>query len=157
MSLYSVVEPNSRADWIAGAGLIQGLGSGICWVPATTAAFWNAPRRLLPDGAAIFHLLRNLGQSIYLAIAFLVIVRTGQTSYSELTTHINPYNEALAENLRNPYPSIAFLQQLQTLGTEVSKQANLIAFNNAFLLYGWSCLAAIPIVFLWRKTDRVEA
>lgn len=155
--MLAVVEPNSRADWIAWAGLIQGLGSGICWVPATTAAFWNVPRRLLPDGAAIFHLLRNLGQSIYLAVAFLVIVRTGQTSYSELTTHINPYNEALAQNLRSPYPSIAFLQQLQTLGTEVSKQANLIAFNNAFLLYGWSCLAAIPIVFLWRKTDRVEA
>ena len=152
--MLAILEPNSRADWIAWAALIQGLGSGICWVPVTTAAFWNIPPRLLPDGAAIYHLIRNVGQSIYIAIAFLVIVRTGQTSYNDLTTHINPYNEALAQSLRSPYPSVAFLQQLQTLGTELSKQANLIAFNNAFLLYGWSCLAAIPIVFLWRKTER---
>ena len=37
---------------------------------------WSLPSHLLPDGSAFFHLLRNVGQSIYLAVSFLIIVRT---------------------------------------------------------------------------------
>ena len=152
--ILTVVEHNSRADLIAWAGLIQGLGSGILWVPVTTAAFWTLPERLLPDGAAIFHLLRNVGQSVYIAVCFMVIVKTGQTSYSELIQHVTPYNERFGFEWVTGLWGTANLQSLAALGNEISRQSQLIAFNNAFLLYGWTCIAAIPVVLLWRREEK---
>ena len=149
--VLAVVEHNSRADWIAWAGLLQGLGSGILWVPITTAAFWTLPERLLPDGAAIFHLLRNVGQSIYIALCFMVIVKTGQTSYSELIQHVTPYNERLGFDWVTGVWGTANLRALSVLGAEISRQSQLIAFNNAFLLYSWTCFAVIPVVLLWSR------
>ena len=147
--LLAVVEHNSRVDWMIWAGLIQGLGSGILWVPVTRATFWTLPDRLLPDGSAMFHLLRNVGQSIYIALCFVVIVRTGQTSYSELIQHINPYNEGLNFDWVSGLWSTQSRESLTSLSNELVRQSQLIAFNNAFLLYSWTCFAIIPVVFLW--------
>jgi len=148
----ATVEHSSRADWIAWAGLFQGIGSGILWVPVTTAAFWTLPERLLPDGAAIFHLLRNVGQSIYISVCFMVIVRTSQISNAELVTHVNLFNERFGFEWVSGLWNLDTPATLKALSVEVSRQAQLIAFNNAFLLYSWTCLAVIPVVLLWKKT-----
>ena len=72
-------------------------------------------------------------------------------SYSELGAHINPFNPALAPWLSAESAGVPTLAELHNLSAEVARQANLIAFNNAFLLYGWTCFAVIPVVFLWRR------
>lgn len=150
----ATVHPAMQAEWIAWAGLLQGLGSGILWVPVTTAAFSTLAPRLLPDGAAIFHLLRNVGQSIYIALSFIVIVRYSQINYSELVQVLSPFNERLNYDQITGQWSTATAPALQALGNEVSRQARLIAFNNAFLLYTWTCFAVIPLVLLWRKPPK---
>jgi len=118
----------------------------------TTAAFWTLPERLLPDGAAIFHLLRNVGQSIYISVCFMVIVRTSQISNAELVTHVNLYNERFGFEWVSGLWNLDTPATLKALSVEVSRQAQLIAFNNAFLLYSWTCLAVIPVVLLWKKS-----
>jgi DHA2 family multidrug resistance protein len=153
----ATVHPAMQANWIAWAGLLQGLGSGILWVPVTTAAFATLPSRLLPDGAAIFHLLRNIGQSIYVAISFIVIVRYSQINYSELIQLLSPFNERLNYDWITGQWNTATAPALQALGGEAFRQARLIAFNNAFLFYTWSCFAVIPLVLLWRKPKQEES
>jgi len=130
---------------------LQGLGSGILWVPVTTAAFATLPERLLPDGAAIFHLLRNVGQSIYIAVSFIVIVRFSQINYAELVPFLSPFNERLNYGQITGVWSTEPGPALKALSGETFRQARLIAFNNAFLLYTWTCFAVIPLVLLWRK------
>ena len=149
--LLAMVETNNRADWIAWAGILQGVGSGILWVPVTTAAFWTLPDRLLPDGAAIFHLLRNVGQSIYIALCFMLVVRTGQMSYADLSSSASVYNERLGYPWVSGLWGIDSQEALQGFSGELARQSGLIAFNNAFLFYAWTCFAVIPVVFLWRR------
>lgn len=152
----AVVETNAVAEWIAWAGLLQGLGSGILWVPVTTAAFATLAPRLLPDGAAIFHLLRNVGQSIYIALSFIVVVRASQVNYAELTPNLSAFNEKLGLPWVTGLYSVDGSVALQVLSGEVSRQGQLIAFNNAFLLYTWTCFAVVPLVLLWRKGKQAE-
>lgn len=147
----ATVGHNSRADGLAWAGLLQGIGSGILWVPVTTAAFWSLPERLLPDGAAIFHLLRNLGQSVYIAVSFMIVVRTTQVSSADLVAHVNVFNESLRFDWVTGIWGIETPVALKALSSEVARQAQLIAFNNAFIFYSWTCIAVIPLVWLWRK------
>ncbi|MCP5153287.1 MAG: DHA2 family efflux MFS transporter permease subunit [Ectothiorhodospiraceae bacterium] len=148
------IELNVSPQHVAWAGLLQGVGSGVLWVPVTTAAFWSLPPRLLPDGAAIFHLLRNLGQSVYIALSFIVVVRTTQVNYADLVTYVNPFNELLGYETVTGLWSTDTLAGLRALRGEINRQAQMIAFNNAFLLYAVTCFGVIPIVFLWRKTAR---
>ncbi len=147
----ATVQPDYAANWVAWAGLLQGIGSGILWVPVTTAAFSTLPDRLLPDGAAIFHLLRNVGQSVYIALSFLVVVRSSQINYGELVQNLSPLNDRLTLPWVTGLWGIDNVAALRAASSESFRQAQLIAFNNAFLLYSWTCFAVIPIVFLWRK------
>lgn len=153
----AVVETNAVAEWIAWAGLLQGLGSGILWVPVTTAAFSTLAPRLLPDGAAIFHLLRNMGQSIYIAVSFIVVVRASQANYGELMPHLSVYNERLGFPWVTGLWSIDSATGLKAISGELSRQAQLIAFNNAFLLYSWTCFAVVPLVLFWRKGEQAAS
>ena len=148
LSFIDLNVPVARVAW---AGLIQGVGSGILWVPVTTAAFWSLPTRLLPDGAAIFHLLRNLGTSLYVALAFLAVVRTSQVSYAELVINVSPFNEMLRFKLVTGAWSIDSAGGLGALRSEISRQAQMIGFNNAFVFYSATCFAVIPLVLFWRR------
>ena len=153
----SFIDLNVSAQRVAWAGLLQGLGSGILWVPVTTATFWSLNARLLADGSAIYHLLRNLGQSVYIALSFIVIVRTTQMNYADLVSYVNPFNELLGYDYITGAWTIESAKGLQALSNEITRQAQMIAFNNAFLLYGITSFAVIPVVFLWRKTQTLAA
>jgi len=145
------LELNVSPQHIAWAGLLQGFGSGILWVPITTATFWTLPARLIPDGSAIYHLLRNIGQSAYIAVSFLVVVRTTQMNYSDLVSYINPFNELFGYQQIVGAWNTESVRGLAALSNEVGRQARMVAYNNAFLLYGVTCFAVIPVIYLWRK------
>ncbi|MDH3714771.1 MAG: DHA2 family efflux MFS transporter permease subunit [Gammaproteobacteria bacterium] len=147
------LELNVSPQHIAWAGLLQGFGSGILWVPITTATFWSLSPRLLPDGSAMYHLLRNIGQSVYIAVSFLVVVRSTQMNYADLVSYINPFNELFGYQQIAGAWNTESVRSLAALSSEVSRQARMVAYNNAFLLYGVTCFAVIPVIYLWRKRD----
>lgn len=150
------VDLNVSPEQVAWAVFLQGVGSGVLWVPITTAAFWSLPARLLPDGSAFFHLLRNVGQSLYLAVSFVIIVRTTKINYADLSNNINPFNEILGYRWVIGAWSMDNLRGLEALSSEVSRQAQMISFNNTFLLYGATCFCVIPFVFLWRRSSPTQ-
>jgi len=145
------IDLNVSVERVAWSGVVQGIGSGVLWVPITTATFYTLQPRLLPDGAAIFHLLRNLGTSFYVALSFIVVTRTSQINYAELVQNVSPVNELLRYNLVTGAWSIESPGGLRAIAGEIGRQAQIIGFANAFIFYTVTCFAAIPIVFLWRK------
>ena len=82
------------------------------------------------------------------------MVRTTQVNYADLVTYVNPFNELLGYETVTGLWSTDTLAGLRALRGEINRQAQMIAFNNAFLLYAVTCFGVIPIVFLWRKTGR---
>ena len=148
------IELNVSTAHVAWAGLLQGVGSGILWVPVTNATFWSLAPRLLPDGAAIYHLLRNIGQSVYIALCFLILVRTTQLNYADLVNFVTPFNELMAYPRLIGAWSTGSDSALAMLSGEVRRQAQMIAYNNAFLFYGITCFAVMPVIYLWRKTPQ---
>ena len=61
-------------------------------------------------------------------------------------------NEKLRYDVTMGLWSIHNVTGLKALSGEIDRQAQMIAFNNAFIFYAATCFAVIPIVFLWRKT-----
>jgi DHA2 family multidrug resistance protein len=132
------------------ASAIQGLGVGLVWVPLSVVTFATLEPRLVPDGTAIFHLLRNIGSSIFISISIALVIRETRVSYAEMVPHITPYSEAF----RQPgAPAIDpnDVGSMLRIGREIGRQATMIGNIDGFLLFAITALAAVPLVALVRR------
>jgi len=145
MALFTVeVDP-----WTVGWNVIlQGVGSAVLWVPLSIVAFATLPLKLLPDASSIFHLLRNFGSSIFISISVLTVSRTGKISYSELSENITVYTNILRLPQVMGRWGVDTLEGLTALGSEVSRQALMVGYTNAFALYAMVSFVVIPLMLL---------
>jgi DHA2 family multidrug resistance protein len=149
-AIMATFDFNVSAEAIGWVGVLQGIGTGIMWVPLTTVAFTTLPTRFMADGSALFHLLRNFGTSLFIAISFMVVVRSAQISHFELAQNVSPYNEALRFPSVVGHWDVGSLHGLAKLSAEVDRQAQMIGYANAFVLYAVVCFATIPVMLFVR-------
>ena len=141
---------------VAWTSALQGFGVGMTWVPLTVIAFATLERRLLPDGTALFHLLRNFGSSIYISFSVTLVLRSMRENYADLANHITDYKEALR------FPFVTGLWDpgtaagLARIGGEVQRQAAMIGYLNAFLAFGIIGTAVLPFLLLVRLPKAQE-
>jgi DHA2 family multidrug resistance protein len=147
MSTFDLNVPSREVAW---TGIMQGVGCGMMWVPLTVVTFATLPERLLPQGSAIFHLLRNFGSSIFISISVMLVTRTAKVNYADMTEFVSPFNETLR------FPGVLggwnpeTIRGLAAIGGEIERQARMIGYSNAFLLYTVVCFAIVPTLFLIR-------
>ena len=153
MSLYDLNVTLEAVSWASG---LQGFGCGILWVPLAVITFSTMPNNLFPAASAFFHLLRNLGTSIFVALSVTLLIRTSKISYSELVENLNPY----AEHLK--FPNVIgegvteWTGDLARLSFEITRQSLMIGYDNAFYFYALTCLVALPILSLVRIKKSVS-
>jgi len=141
---------NVTIGMVAAVSVIQGICVGVVWVPLTVATFATLPPNLVPEGSAVFHLLRNLGSSIFIALSVNLVIVSGRQSYAQLAEFVTPLNPIMTLPWAMGGYSIAEPEALGRLAGEVGRQAALIGYIDAFLLYTVSSALAIPLVLLLR-------
>src|SRR3546814_1030786 len=102
---------------------------------------------------AVFHLLRNFGSSLFIAVSVVVVLRTSKLNYAGLAEHVSPYNEALGFPWTMGMWDVASLTGLARIGGEIQRQALLIGYVNAF----WPYLAASFAGALDRQSTRLNS
>ena len=142
---------NMTAGAVAWTMALQGFGIGLMWSPITVVTFATLAPRHMAEGASVFHLMRNVGSSVHIAISASIVVRTGRANYSELVEVLNTFNKNLH------YDSIAGAWDasnnggLAALSAEVGRQASMIGYINAYYAYALLAVAVLPLVFLARR------
>ena len=144
---------NTTVWMVAWTGIIQGIGCGLLWVPLSVVAFSTLDDKLMAEGTAFFHLIRNYGSSIFIALNVMVVLRTTKVNYSEMSEVATPYTERLAypgiqENL-----NLDTLTGLVSLAQEIGIQAAMIGYLNSFILYALGAILPIPLLLLIRKNQ----
>ena len=130
--------------------VVQGLAVGIIWVPLMVATFSTLDSRHLAESSAIFHLLRNMGSSVFISLSVTLVIVTGTMSYAGLTEFINPFNKLLYMPDVMGGWNAAPDGGLARLEGELGRQAALIGYVNAFYLYSLTSAAAVPLILLMR-------
>lgn len=131
---------------------VQGISVGITWVPLTIITFSTLKSQYRPEGMAMFHLLRNVGSSLFISIAIAEIVRTTGTNYARLTEVASPYNRAWDMPWVAGGWSIETAAAAGRFSREITRQATMIGYTNAFVLYTAVAIAIIPLCLLVRVT-----
>ena len=135
---------------IINAGVLQGLGLGLVFVPVSTLAYATLPGSARTEAAGIFSLARNIGSSVGISIMFTMVARNTQINHAELASRITPYSLNVPSGILNTDS----LQGLMALNGEVTRQAAAIAYINDFWLMMWMTLFALPFLFLFRVPRR---
>jgi hypothetical protein len=100
---------------------------------------------LLAQGSGLFHLTRQLATSTFVAVTVAVAVRTGAISYSELSAQVTPY----AHGFRlSPELDASSLPELARLAAQIDRQAQMIGYENAFVLYTIACVLGLAVSLL---------
>ena len=130
---------------------VQGLAIGLIWVPLTTATFSTLPSHHMGEAAAVYHLLRNLGSSFFISVCVAEIVRSTGMNYAHLAELLTPYNKALDMPEVLGRWDTESLKGLASISKEMTRQATLIAYLNAFGLFTAACALTLPLVLLMRS------
>jgi DHA2 family multidrug resistance protein len=142
---------------VAWTSMMQGYGVGMTWVPLTVIAFSTLESKHLPEGTAVFHLLRNFGSSIYISVCVALVLRTGKISYAGMAEKITPYNESLDYSTVVGGWNLDSLSGLLALSGEALRQASMIVFINAFYLVAITGFSALPLLLFIKMPKRARA
>jgi DHA2 family multidrug resistance protein len=137
-------------DQVLWASALQGLGVGLMWIPLSVVTFATLAKALVPDGTAIFHLLRNIGSSIFISITVALVIRQTAVNRAELSASVTPFREAFAQPGIDVALDLGEPTSMGRIAGEIGRQATMIGYNNAFLFFAVSAALAAPLVLLVR-------
>ena len=132
-------------------GMVQGMCIGIVFVPLSIIAFSDLEPRLRPEALGIFHLLRNIASSLFISITVAEIVASTGANYARLAEMVNPYNPALSLPWVMGAWDASTTVGLARIGREITRQASLIAYVNAFGLFTVVAAVTIPFALLFKR------
>lgn len=127
---------------------LQGFGVGILWVPITVVTFSTLSDSHVNEGTAVYHLVRNIGASIHIAISIALVLRMTRLNYAEMTPSISSFNELLSMPWVIGRFSVDSPGGLLTLSGEVARQATMMGYINSFYFFSMTALIVLPLVLL---------
>ena len=148
MSTWSAdIDPWTVA-WI---NFVQGMASGAAYVPMVTIALATLDRKLHTEAVAFMFLVMNTGKAIGVAAIFVLYTRLVQINYSVLAENVTLTNERLRQAQIPESWDLNTQSGLAALAEEITRQAQLIAYINAFLAVGVVAALIVPVIFLLKK------
>ncbi|HRK17691.1 MAG TPA: DHA2 family efflux MFS transporter permease subunit [Hyphomicrobiaceae bacterium] len=129
---------------------LQGIAVGFAWVPMTVITFATLPSADRPEAMSMFHLLRNFGSSLFISVAVAEVVRASGVNYARLAEYVSVYNPSFDMPWVSGAWSIESVTGLARLSREMTRQAAMMGYGNAFLLYTIVSAAVLPLCFFAR-------
>jgi DHA2 family multidrug resistance protein len=144
----------SMTSWpIIVAGIIQGVGIGLIFVPLSTLAFTTIMPSLRAEATGVYTLMRSLGSSVGISIMEALLTANTAVVHSTMASRIDPSDPTVRASLGamfNPGTS----NGLQALNAEVTRQASMVAYLDDFKLMMVITIACLPLLLLMRSSRR---
>ena len=120
-------------------------------MPLSVVAFDTLAPSDRAEAAAVFHLLRNIGSSFFISLSIAEIVRATGANYSRMTEMISPYNTTLSLPWVTGSWRVDDAQGLARISKEIGRQAAMIGYLNAFMMYTAASALAVALVLIVRR------
>jgi DHA2 family multidrug resistance protein len=157
-SLYMMTSYSLLTDTysVVSAGLIQGFGIGLSYVPLSAVAFSTLPAALRNEGTALFNLMRNLGSSIGISVVETLLTRNTQIVHAVLGEHLTPYNIAGNSAYAANHIDITTTAGLAGLNGMLTNQAVMIAYIDDYQLMMVMTICIIPLLVFFHVPKHIK-
>jgi DHA2 family multidrug resistance protein len=129
------------------AGVVQGVGIGLIFVPLSTLAFTTVAPHLRAEATGVYTLMRSLGSSVGISIMQALWTSNAAVVHSTLVTHIAPGDPVVGAALAQA-PALG--SGLESLNAEITRQAAMVAYLDDFKVMMIITLACMPLLLLMR-------
>jgi DHA2 family multidrug resistance protein len=150
--LYSRMDLSVDAHTLLVDGLLQGIGSGLIFVPLSTIVFSTLPSALRNEGTAMYALTRNIGASLGISLLQRQITQHQALAQSRLAEAVRPDSPML--QWRMPGFDIGSNATIAQLTGLISRQASMIAYVDVYQLLALISFCMLPTIFLMRSPRR---
>jgi DHA2 family multidrug resistance protein len=130
--------------------VLQGFAIGVIWVPLTVVTFDTLAPHDRAEAASVLHLLRNIGSSFFISLSIAEIVQATGSNYSRMVELISPYNVILSMPWAMGQWDFSTLSGLAKISNEITRQAAMIGYLNAFMMYTVVSGVALALVLTVR-------
>ncbi len=138
------------------SGIIQGLGTGLIFVPLSALAFATLEPRYRPDATGLYNLIRNLGSSVGISLMEALWTSNTQVVHSSLAARLSASDPVARAALPPPF-SFTPGAGLEALNGEVTRQAAMVAYVDDFRLMTIITIAVMPLLLFMRTPGHVGA
>ncbi len=129
------------------SGVIQGVGLSFSFMPVNLIAFATLNPRYRTDASGLTNLVRNLGSSVGIAAAAVLLARNVQINHAEISSRLPAMIAPFPGDMNSAFAPFSGMV-LGTVDAMVNQQAAMIAYLDDFLIMSFGCLAAIPLLLL---------
>lgn len=148
MTRFDASMDGSPVFW---SGIVQGMGTGLAYVPVVTLSFASLSGEFRNEGSALFNLTRNIGSSVGISVVQALLVNNTQIEHASLAANISPYN------LGARSPNLAAMLSSHTgaagFNAIVTRQASMVAYLDDFQFMFCLTLLTLPLL-LFVRTPR---
>lgn len=139
--------PEMSGQLVLWSGVVQGFGFGCVFLPLNLMAFGTIDPRYRTQGAGLYSLARSMSGSIGISLMATLIARQTQASHADLAQYISGASSALTGMVGIGAAPGATMTMVNG---EVTRQATMIAYIDAFTVMFWFCIIASPLILLLR-------
>jgi len=147
-AMYASLNLYADAWPILLAGLVKGAGVGLVFTVLPGITFATLAPELRNEGAAFNALVRNMGMSVGISLMNIYAVHEAALTRARLVEGVRPDNPVVPWAM----PSLDFGlgESLARIGGEVSRQAIMVGYVEAFYISGVIAFAMMPLVLFMR-------
>jgi len=158
ISLWQMTHVNLQmsANLVVFAGLSQGFGVGLVFVPLSTVVFSTLDPRLRTEAAGLYTLVRNIGSSVGISVLQSILTQKTQTVHADLIRHVRPDNPTFRA-FAPPGWTLSTPHGLAFIDAEVTRQAAMISYADCFKFMLTIAFVAMPMVLLMRPPRQAPA
>jgi DHA2 family multidrug resistance protein len=131
------------------AGLIQGFSLALMFVPLSALAFATLPPRLRFEASAAFALIRSLGAAGGISVVNALIVANTQAMHASMAAKVIASDPVVRDTLPRALDPTVTTGAL-VLNGEITRQATMVAYLDAFRLMFIMTLICIPMLLFMR-------
>jgi DHA2 family multidrug resistance protein len=136
------------------------IGMAFLFIPTNVMAFYFIPKEKMNNATGLINLARNIGGSVGIANVATLLSRRAQVHQAILVAHLTPFDAPYRNAAQGAQqmlmtsgssPALANAQAQGLLYGALLRQANMLAYVDAFWLLGMTFLAIVPFMFLMKS------
>ena len=122
-------------------GVVQGRSIGLIFAPLNVLAFADLAPKYRPETIAVFHLLRNIGSSLFISYCLAEVTRPTGVNYARPIEFINPSHPGISSPWVIGSWNADTFSGTAALSGEVTRQSAMVGYINVFGVMARACVA----------------
>jgi DHA2 family multidrug resistance protein len=165
--LLSFSSPDSSEKTFFWPFILFGFGRAFLMVPLMSMALWGLRGKDLAQATGLSNIMRQLGQAIGIALIGIYLNHESAFVRSNMVGNVNMYNNMVTERVAaysQNFLSAGYSTDdanrvaYQILDNSLSRQQQLVCYDNVYMAVGLAILICIPLILLIRnkKNNSIE-